>query len=125
MRIEVSGLQASLRALSRAGTAATDMKDLMHSTGEIIAEEARSRVPEGETGKLKASIRAGRGKTKATIRAGSLRRVPYAGVIHYGYPARNIEASPYIVDALRAKQREALTHFEAGIRDLLRKEGLT
>lgn len=124
MRVEVTGLTATLRALNAAGAAAEDMKDLMHSTGEIVASAARDRVQVG-TGALRDSIRAGRGKTKAVVRAGTSRRTPYAGVQHYGWPARNIEGSMYMVRALNESQSRALTHIEQGLQDLLRKQGLS
>lgn len=125
VQIRVRGLSESLRALNRAGAAAEDMRELMHSTGEIVAAEARSRAPMGETGKLRSSIKAGRGKTKAVVRAGSARRVPYAGVTHYGWPAHNMEPRPFMLQALTAKQGAAQAHIEQGLRELLRREGLT
>lgn len=124
VKIEVKGLTETLRALNRAGADAQDMKDLMHSTGEIIAAAARARVPT-DSGALKNSIKAGRGKTKAVVRAGSARRVPYAGVVHYGNPHEpKSTPHPFLLAALQAKQAEALAHIERGLSDLLRKNGL-
>jgi hypothetical protein len=124
IRIEVTGLGKALRALSEAGDYATDMKELMHSTGEIVATAARRRAPY-QSGALQGSIRAGRGKTKAVVRAGSKARVPYAGVVHYGWPARNITGSEFMVDALEDSRDEAFLHINAGIKDLLKKAGLS
>lgn len=123
MRIEVDGLKETLRRLSRAGADAEDMRELMHSTGRIISDGAVSLAPVGKTGNLRESLRAGKGKTKAVIRAGGA-RVPYAGVQHYGWPARNITGSMYLVRSLTANTDRALTHLEQGLRDLLRKNAL-
>jgi len=119
---KVTGLTKAVRALEKAGTDAGELKDLMHSLGEIVVKEARGRVP-SESGALLASIRAGRGKTKSVVRAGGA-RVPYAGVIHYGWPAHNIKPSNYLTDALNAKRGEVLNRLDEGISELLRKNHL-
>lgn len=116
--IEVKGLDATLAAFREFGDASEDMRDLMHSTGEIVAQSARMFAPVGRTGALKASIRAGRGKTKAVIRAGSARSVPYAAIVHYPY------RRPFMVQALAASGTQALNHINAGIADLRRKHNL-
>lgn len=123
MRIEVEGLKETLRRLSRAGADAEDMRELMHSTGQIISDGAVRYAPLGKTGDLRASLRAGKGKTKAVIRAGGA-RVPYAGVQHYGWPERNIAGSMYLVKSLNANTNRALTHLEQGLADLLRDNAL-
>ena len=122
VRIRVEGLRRTLRAMEAAGTAAGDMKDLMHSLGQIVVDAAN--VPTGATGKLSATPRAGRGKTKAVVRAGGA-RTPYAGVIHYGWPARNIAPQPFLVDALRSTRGDVFTSLDAGIAELLRQANLT
>lgn len=122
MRIEVRNLTKILRALSKSGADAQSMKDLMHSTGMIIVEGARGLTP-ARSGALRASLRAGRGKTKAVVRAGGA-RVPYAGVIHYGYPMRNIEKTMFMVRSLERNRQKAVDHIESGLGDLLRKNGL-
>jgi len=122
IQFKVTGLKKTVRALERAGTDAGDLKDLMHSLGEIVVKDARTKVP-SESGALMASIRAGRGKTKSVVRAGGA-KAPYAGVIHYGWPAHNIKPSNYLVDALNAKRGEVLNRLDEGISELLRKNHL-
>lgn len=121
VRVRIEGLGQTLRKLSKAGADATDMKDLMHSIGMLVVNAASP--PVGATGKLAGSLRAGRGKTKAVVRAGGA-RVPYAGVIHYGWPARNIAPNPFITDALRKQQGAAFSMLEDGIQAILRKNDL-
>lgn len=123
MRIEVRNLTETLRRLSKAGADAQDMRDLMHSTGTLVGTAARRHVPY-RSGALAASIRAGRGKTKAVVRAGTAARVPYAGVQHYGWPARNITGHMFMVRGLNDSRPQAITHIEQGLRDLLRKNAL-
>ena len=50
--------------------------------------------------------------------------MPYAGVQHYGWPARNIDGHMFMVKGLDASRAQAVTHMEQGLRDLLRKNAL-
>lgn len=121
VRVRVEGLNRVVRKLSRAGADAEDMRGLMHSLGQIVVDGANVPV---RTGRLSTNVRSGRGKTKAVVRAGGA-RVPYAGVIHYGWPARGIAPQPYLTDALQAKHDQIFTALEQGINDLLARNGLT
>lgn len=121
MRIEIDGLNQTLRALSKAGADAENMRELMHSVGNIIVAGAQAHIPV-RTGALSASLRAGRGKTKAVVRAGRA-LVPYAGVIHYGYPARNIAPTMFLVKSMRANQQAVIERLNEGLNDLLKKNG--
>lgn len=121
VRIRVEGLAKTLKALSAAGTASEEMRDLMHSIGNIVVSAAHP--PVGPTGRLAGSVRAGRGKTKAVVRAGGA-RVPYAGVIHYGWPARGISPQPFLVSALYATRSSVFGALDAGISDLLKQAQL-
>lgn len=121
VRVRVEGLNRVVRKLSRAGADADDMRGLMHSLGQIVVDGANVPI---RTGRLDANVRAGRGKTKAVVRAGGA-RVPYAGVIHYGWPARGIPAQPFLTDALQARHNQIYTALEQGINDLLARNGLT
>ena len=121
VRIRVEGLGKTLRAMSKAGADAEDMKDLMHGIGSMVIQAA---TPPTVTGTLAGTLRAGRGKTKAVIRAGGA-RAPYAGVTHYGWPARNITPQPFLTDALQRQQAGVLRELDAGIGRLLEKNNLT
>jgi hypothetical protein len=120
VRLRVTGLRRTVRSLEQAGAATQDMRDLMHELGMIVVSRARIPVLTGAT---EQTVRAGRGKTKAVVRAGK-KSVPYVGVIHYGWPAHNIEPQPYLVDALRASRGEVLDRLDSGIGEILRKNNL-
>ena len=121
VRIRITGLRESIRAVEQAGADAADMKDLMHAIGMTVVRHAGPPVgPSGDTAK---SLRAGRGKTKAVVRAGGA-RVPYPPVIHYGWPARNIAPNPWLSTALQATRSRVLTQLDEGLGDLLRKNNL-
>ncbi|SDQ11136.1 HK97 gp10 family phage protein [Microbacterium sp. cf332] len=119
-RVRVEGLSRSMRALTKAGADAQDMKTLMHSIGSIVVDAADAPA---RSGALAGTIRAGRGKTKAVVRAGGA-RTPYAGVIHYGWPARGISPQPFLTEALQANRSAVFAALEAGIDELIQKNGL-
>lgn len=121
VRIRVEGLGRTLRSMSKAGADAGDMPDLMHTLGEVVISAAR---PPHKDGTLAGTLRAGRGKTKAVVRAGG-RKAPYAGVIHYGWPAHHIAPQPFLIDALRASRPRVLAGLDKGLGELLRKNNLT
>lgn len=120
-RIRVEGLRRTVRALEQSGADAQDMKDLMHALGSIIVNAAQ---PPAVSGRLAGTVRAGRGKTKAVVRAGGA-RAPYAGVIHYGWPAHNIAPQPFLSAALQAERSDVLRALEDGLEDITRRNNLT
>lgn len=122
VQIRIDGLRKTLRALEAAGTAAEDMRDLMHSLGLIVVNAAQPATPT-LTGALRGTLRAGRGKTKAVIRAGTA-AVPYAGVQHYGWPARGINATNFLTNAVQSTRNTTFAALDEGIGDLLKKQNL-
>ena len=92
----------------------------MHSLGQIVVRAAN--VP-AESGVLSTTVRAGRGKTKAVVRAGGA-KAPYAGVVHYGWPAHNIAPNPFLLNALDSSTTEIVDALSDGIGDVLRKANL-
>ncbi len=121
VRLRVTGLRQTVRQLSKAGADAEDLKDLMHHLGTLVVRAAN---PPALTGALTGTIRAGRGKTKAVVRAGGA-KAKYAGVIHYGWPARNIAPRPFLTEALNRERPDILQALDEGISDLLKKHHLT
>lgn len=120
-RLRVEGLAKFIRQAQKAGASAEDMRELMHRVGMVVV--TRSALP-ARTSALDNSVRAGRGKTKAVVRAGSA-KVPYAGVINYGWPARGIlPAAHPLQDTLAATRGDQLAMLEAGINEILVKNNL-
>ena len=106
-KIQIEGLketQAALRAVS------DDLKNEMKPThlkaAEVIVEGAKRYAPV-KTGRLAASIRAAATQTGGRVRAGSS-AVPYAGPVHFGWPARRIKPQPFIYDAMDQRRDEVL-----------------
>lgn len=123
--VRVRGLRKAIRALEKAGADAGEMRELMHEIGEITASRARQLAPVGESHRLKDSIRAGRGKTKAVVRAGYERKsMPYGGVVHYGWPARNIAPDRFMVEAMDQTRGECIARLDEGISRILERNNL-
>jgi len=105
--VEIEGLNKLLRALEKLDDEAKQsFKDAGLKVGKFVAEKARAEAPV-RSGRLRGSIRAvatGRG---AKIRAGS-KRVPYAGVIHFGWRKRNIVQNRFLYRAVDKSVDEAL-----------------
>lgn len=123
VKINVQGLRRTLRALEKAGADAGSMRTLMHEIGMIVVRAAAPKAPY-LTGSLRGNIRAGRGKTKAVVRAGGA-RVPYAPVVHYGWPERGISPQPFLVSAAQQQRPAMFAKFEQGVGQLLHKNNLT
>lgn len=111
--IRVEGLKeltAKLRRIDRDHPKA--LTALHKKIAEPVARAARIRSPK-RGGRLARSVRAGGSQKAAMIRAGTnIPRYQYAGVIHYGWPKRNIEAQPFLTDSVAANQRQAFLIYD-------------
>lgn len=120
----VDGLNRAIRAAAKAGADSENMRELMHSIGEIVAGRGRALAP-ARSRKMRDSIRAGRGKTKAVVRTGfESKRLPYAGVVHYGWPERHIKPNQFMLKAIEQTRGEVLTRLETGLGEILDRNNL-
>lgn len=119
--IRVQGLSRLSRLLAKSGADAQDMKDLMHAIGMAVVQVAN---PPVKTGRLKSTLRAGKGKTKAVVRVGGA-RAPYAGVMEYGWRARGIQGTGWLNAARDSRRAASQQMIRDGIADLLKKNNLT
>jgi hypothetical protein len=75
------------------------------------------------TGALASSIQGNPSAQKAQILAGSA-AVPYAGVIEYGWPEKNIQPQPYLREAVNSSMAYIVAKYEDNIRDNIKKYNL-
>lgn len=111
--VKVRGAKQLRRTLKKAGVSVKDLKAINLEAAQIAAAAAVARAPVGgpyrrrgrgrprAPGRLKASVRPYATQRAGVIRAGSKSRVPYAGPIHWGWPARRIKAQPFAADAAK------------------------
>lgn len=100
--VEIDGARELRRTLRAAGDDMEDLKAAHLAAANIAASAARARAPR-LTGALAGDIRASGTKTAGIVRAGR-KRIPYAGAVHWGWPARGMKARPYITEG--AQQTE-------------------
>lgn len=115
-RIQVEGARELRAALKQAGDDASDLKDVHREVGDLVVTEAKAIGPK-LTGRLTGSGRATRNKTSAIVKFGKA-DIPYAGVIHFGWPAHSITPNPFVYDALDHRRDEVIKAYEAGVKKI-------
>lgn len=122
-KLQIVGLKETQKALA---SMSDDLKDEMKPThkaaAEVIVEGSKRYVPV-RSGRLATSIRAVATRTSGRVRAGSA-AVPYAGPIHFGWPARRIKPQPFIYDALDSRRQEVYDLYAQRIYGLIDRHGL-
>lgn len=106
----MEGLRELRRDLRRLAGDVKDVKAANQAAGALVATAAAPRAPR-RTGRLAASIR-----PTATVAGVAVRvAAPYAGPIHWGWPARGIVGRPFVVDAALATEPAWLALYLAGM----------
>lgn len=120
--VRVEGLNRFTRTLRRAGDDLTDLKDAHAAVGRVVAAAAQARAPR-RTGRLASTIRPSRQARRARVSAGRA-SVPYAGPIHWGWPARNIAANPFLSNAATSTETAWVALYEDELNKIIdRVEG--
>ena len=109
----VEGAARLRRTLKQAGDDLGDLKAAHASAAEIAATASAALAPR-RTGTLAQTVRGSGTKTAATLRAG-FASVPYAGPIHWGWPARGIRPSPFLSDGAQSSEGTWLPIYETAI----------
>lgn len=115
----VTGLRELVRNLEKIGADAADMKEVFTAIGDMVRADAARLAPRN-TGRLSASIKPTKTKNKAAVRAGSA-RVPYAGVINYGWPKRSITARNFLQRAIDSNEQKAIEMMDDGLGRIIDK----
>src|SRR4051812_30386364 len=106
LQVKVEGARQMRKSLKAAGEDLSDLKEASYQTGLLIASAAAARAPVA-SGRLAATIRPARSVSGVTIRAGSA-SVRYAGPTHWGWPARNLRARPFLSEAAQETEERWL-----------------
>lgn len=101
-QLRVDGLGRLRRDLRRFAGDADDLKAANAAAAATVAGAASERAPR-RSGRLAGSVRGNRAVGRATVLAGGA-AVPYAGPVHWGWPAHGIDAQPFVVDAAQATE---------------------
>ena len=119
--LQIEGLREvtrDLKALSE--DLREDMKETHRRAGEIVAAAAKPLAPV-KTGQLASTIISSPTKYQGRVRIGRGQSVPYAGPIHFGWPARRIRPQAFIYEALDGRREEVLQTYERRINDLIER----
>lgn len=117
--VEIDGARELRRTLRAAGDDLEDLKAANQAAAEVAAAAARGRAPV-LTGRLSSDIRASGTKTAGIIRAGR-KKIPYAGPIHWGWPARGIAARPYLTEGAQSTESVWVPMYQKLMDDALQK----
>jgi hypothetical protein len=99
------------------------LKDVGVEAAQPALEQAQAWAPR-RTGRLQGNLRVGRTVSGPTIAVGNRSSVPYAGVVHFGWPARGIEPQPFLYDAADARAAQVAEKYAEGLEALIREKGL-
>lgn len=117
--VKVEGARQLRSALKRAGAELGELTDAHREAAALVASAAAARAPQ-RTGRLAASIRPNASRTRARVAAGGA-ATPYAGPIHWGWPARNIAESLFVTEAAAELEETWLSRYEAELERIVGK----
>lgn len=123
--IRITGHREVRRAIGRISSemdknsAKGALKEMNLEAATIVKKKADGLVPV-RTGRLAATLRASGTQKSARVRAG-FKRVPYAGVVHFGWPARNIRPQPFLYEALDSRRAEVLAVYDERLSQLIKE----
>jgi hypothetical protein len=123
--VKVEGLNDTKRKLKKLGKD-VDYGDQFLAVNKTLAEavagDSKNYVPV-LTGALQGTIRAAASKTSGRVKVG-YKAVPYAGPIHFGWPARFIKPQPFIYDAIDRRRNEIKDRYDQLVKKLIRENDL-
>lgn len=120
---EIEGLREVQKAMRKfSDDSRNDMKETHRKAGQIVVDGAARYVPV-RSGALLASLRSAPTQRQGRVRVGSA-AVPYAGPIHFGWPARKIKPNPFIYEVLDDRRQEVYALYAQRISELIVKYDL-
>lgn len=117
--VAVEGLDNLLRTMRRMSADLSDMKDANATVSAFVAGAAASRAPR-RSGQLAGTVRGTRQLRRARISAGRA-SVPYAGPIHWGWPAHHIRANPFVTEAAQSTETAWVAIYARAVQDAVDK----
>ena len=122
-KVQIDGLRETQKALKALGESTKKELKSTHLEAAQIVVNGALRIAPVRTGALAASMRAAATMASGKVRIGNA-AVPYAGAIHFGWPARRIKPQPFIYDALDGRRNAVAQLYAARIDVLVRKYDL-
>ena len=121
--VEVIGLNRLRKSMRAAGMEMGQLKALNREAAAAVAPTAKAMTPigPGVRGHIQSSVRVGATQSAGVLRAGTGRagRFPYGGPLHWGWPARNIKAQPWLMQAAQANEGRWTDIYQKGVEGIL------
>jgi hypothetical protein len=120
--ITVEGIKEVTDSLKKLNKDLESNIELNKELSTTLSQKASAMAPV-LTGALASSVKGNPSAEKAQILAGSA-AVPYAGVIEYGWPLRNIEAQPYLNPAVNDNMGYIIEKYNDSIQKAIKQYNL-
>ena len=120
--ITISGVKEVIDTLNKLGRDIESNIELNKELSTNLSQKASAMAPK-LTGALASSVVGNPSAEKAQILAGSA-AVPYAGVIEYGWPDRNIDAQPYLNPAVNDNMGYIIEKYNDSIQKAIKQYNL-
>lgn len=115
--VEVKGAAQLSASLAAAGADLADMQRAATAVGSMVASAAQGLAPK-RTGALAASVRP---VTAVANVIDITADITYSGPIHWGWPAHNIAAQPFIEQAIESTEAQTVAIYAEEADDILSK----
>ena len=112
--VGIKGLYRLRTTLKKAGADMADMKAANQAVERTVQKRGAEIAPRGKTGKLAGSLKTPKLQARARVSSNLI----YAGVIHWGWPARNIRAQPFLEQAAQQTQSQWLGDYEKSLQQI-------
>lgn len=122
LEVTIQGTEQLQNLLTKLGNDLESNLTLNKELSTTLAQKASSMAPR-LTGALASSVVGNPSAQKAQIAAGN-NAVPYAGVQEYGWPAKNIQAQPYLNKAVNDSMGYIVEKYNQSISDNIKKYDL-
>lgn len=125
MFIEIEGGRELRLALKRAQIDLKELSAINRRAAQIVAERAKQNAPVGDPrrGHIRTTIRAGATQRAGVVRVGNKSK-PYAGVIHYGWPKRNVKkVKPWVIIAAQDTEPVWLAAYHQELKKIIERIG--
>ena len=121
--VTVQGLREVVRGMERLGVDVQDLKAAFNKIGTKAQAQATMNAPK-VSGRLAGTVRQSKRKNAVILMAGyNSKRLRYAAVHEYGWPARGIPAKRYMRRTVEQLGGYAVQELEDELRALVRKRG--
>jgi phage gpG-like protein len=120
--ISIQGVKEVTDSLSKMARNLESNIELNKELSTTLSQKASALAPR-LTGALASSVQGNPSAEKAQILAGSA-AVPYAGVIEYGWPDRNIDAQPYLNPAVNDNMGYIIEKYNDSIQKAIKQYDL-